>query len=316
MSSTAGPEDRPSRRAGEEEASVNPDARIHDARQDADRRTADRAETAPVDPVRREPLPAEPVSSTRAEDTRAIPTGAADATRTHDVIRAEPTRAQPVTAEPTRPQPVTAGRHGDGPVAVAVAEEVPTRETVVAREKEQFGGLKIGSAFFGWLAATGMAVLLTAFVAAAGTAVGLATNTDVNEAVNSGNQTVGLVGIIVLLAILLVAYYCGGYVAGRMARFNGAIQGFMVWVWALIAAVVVAIFGLVAGQKYNILASLNSFPRIPVNEGQLTTTSIIAAVVVAIVALVGAVLGGLAGMRFHRKVDRAGFTPVETVEER
>ena len=197
-----------------------------------------------------------------------------------------------------------------------VVDEVPTRETVVAREKEQFGGIKIGSAFFGWLAATGMAVLLTALVAAAGTAVGLATNTDVNAAVNSGDQTVGMVGIIVLLVILFVSYYSGGYVAGRMARFNGAKQGFMVWVWALIAAVVVAILGLVAGQQYNILAQLNSFPRIPVNEGELTTTSIIAAVVVAAVALVGAVLGGTAGMRFHRKVDRAGFTPVDTVEER
>ena len=68
----------------------------------------------------------------------------------------------------------------------------------------------------------------------------------------------GLVGIIVLLVILFVSYYAGGYVAGRMARFNGAKQGFMVWVWALIAAVVVAILGVVAGQQYNILAQLNA----------------------------------------------------------
>jgi hypothetical protein len=94
-----------------------------------------------------------------------------------------------------------------------------------------------------------------------------------------------------------------------MARFNGAKQGLMVWIWALIAAIVVAVLGLVAGQQFNVLANLNSFPRIPINEGQLTTTSIIAAVVVAVVALVGAVLGGLAGMHFHRKVDRAGFNP-------
>jgi MFS family permease len=202
--------------------------------------------------------------------------------------------------------------------ALVADPNAATRETVVAREKEQFGGIKIGSAFFGWLAATGMAVLLTALVAAAGTAVGLATSTDVNEAVNkaSSDQSVGLVGIIVLLAILFVAYYCGGYVAGRMARFNGARQGFMVWIWALIAAIVVAVLGLVAGQRFNILANLNSFPRIPVNEGQLSTTGIIAAVVVAAVALVGAVVGGLAGMRFHRKVDRAGFTPVEADAER
>jgi hypothetical protein len=193
-----------------------------------------------------------------------------------------------------------------------------TREIAVAREKEAFGGVKVGSAFFGWLAATGMAVLLTALVAAAGTAVGLATNTDVNTAVGqaASDQTVGIVGIIVLLVILFVSYYSGGYVAGRMARFNGAKQGIMVWIWALIAAVVVAVLGLIAGERFNILARLNSFPRIPVNEGQLTTTGIIAAVVVAAVALVGAVLGGLAGMHFHRKVDRAGFTPAAENEER
>jgi hypothetical protein len=157
---------------------------------------------------------------------------------------------------------------------------------------------------------------LTALVAAAGTAVGLASNTDVNDAVNqaASDGTVGLVGIIVLLVILFLSYYSGGYVAGRMARFNGARQGLMVWIWALIAAIVVAILGLVAGQQFNVLANLNSFPRIPVNEGQLTTTSIIAAVVVALIALVGAVLGGLAGMRFHRKVDRAGFTPANDAD--
>ena len=192
-----------------------------------------------------------------------------------------------------------------------------SRETAIAREKEAFGGVKVGSAFFGWLAATGMAVLLTAFVAAAGTAVGLATNPDVNAAIGqaASNQTVGLVGIIVLLVILFVSYYSGGYVAGRMARFNGAKQGLMVWIWALIAAIIVAVLGMIAGEQFNILAQLNSFPRIPVNEGQLTTTSIIAAVVVAVVALVGAVVGGMAGMRFHRKVDRAGFTPTADYEE-
>ncbi|MDQ0848526.1 amino acid transporter [Arthrobacter sp. B3I9] len=234
-----------------------------------------------------------------------------DTTR-QDTVRHDTAREDTVRHDTAREDTV---RH-DAVRRDAAVPDTVTRETVVAREKEQFGGIKIGSAFFGWLAATGMAVLLTAFVAAAGTAVGLATNTDVNEAVSGANQTVGLVGVIALLVILFVAYYCGGYVAGRMARFNGAKQGFMVWIWAIIAAVVVAILGLIAGQQFNILANLNSFPRIPVNEGQLNTMSIIAAVVIALVALIGAVLGGLAGMHFHRKVDRAGFTPAETAEDR
>lgn len=237
---------------------------------------------------------------------------------------AEPYATEPAAAQPAPAQPVTAERYATEPAATAPVIDprytdprLTDQQTAVAREKEQFGGVKVGSAFFGWLTATGMAVLLTAFVAAAGTAVGLANNTDVNEAVNqvATNGTVGMVGIIILLVILFVSYYSGGYVAGRMARFNGAKQGMMVWAWALIAAVVVALLGLIAGQQFNVLANLNSFPRIPINEGELTATSIIAAVVVALVALVGAVLGGLAGMRFHRKVDRAGFTPGETYSE-
>jgi hypothetical protein len=282
MSSTAGPEDRPTRRTARGEGGDNVDVT---------RMEGNRAEGGRVED--------------RLEGRRSY-ADAPQASRNYDVgtDHDDHTRAYPVPPA--------------GEQTWAAEPNAPTRETVVAREKEQFGGVKIGSAFFGWLAATGMAVLLTALVAAAGTAVGLATSTDVNEAVNqaSSDQSVGLVGIIVLLAVLFVAYYCGGYVAGRMARFNGAKQGFMVWVWAVIFAVLFAVLAMIAGDRFNILASLNSFPRIPVNEGQLTTTGIIAAVVVAVVAMIGAVLGGLAGMRFHRKVDRAGFTPVEADADR
>jgi len=180
------------------------------------------------------------------------------------------------------------------------------RRDVVAREKDEFGGMKFGSAFFGWLAATGMAVLLTALVAGAGAALGYGQNVGVPPANTDNVQTIGLVGGIVLLAIVLVAYFCGGYVAGRMARFNGLRQGIAVWLWAVIIAVVVAIISAVAGSRYDVLANLN-LPRIPINEGTLTTAGIITAVAIALASLIGAMLGGLAGMRFHRRVDRAGL---------
>jgi hypothetical protein len=184
------------------------------------------------------------------------------------------------------------------------------RHAVVAEERRWYGGVKVGSAFFGWLTATGTAVLLTALLAAAGTAVAVATNTDVSNAttqVTQNPRTVGTVGAVLLLVILLVAYYCGGYVAGRMARFDGARQGVAVWLWALLIAAIGAILGVVGGTKYNVLAQLNTFPRIPVNEGQLTTAGLVALIAVVVASLVGAVLGGMAGMRFHRKVDRAGL---------
>ena len=182
------------------------------------------------------------------------------------------------------------------------------RRTVLARQKEEHGGVKVGSAFFGFLTAVGVAALLTGLITAAGTAVSLATGTDAAEAAESASvETVGLVGGIVLLAVVFLAYFCGGYVASRMARFNGIAQGLAVWVWALVVAAVVAVLGLVAGDQYDVLADLNAFPRLPVSEGDLTTGGIVAALVLVLVSLLGAVAGGLSGMRFHRRVDRTGL---------
>ncbi|WP_353952021.1 hypothetical protein V6K52_00865 [Knoellia sp. S7-12] len=184
------------------------------------------------------------------------------------------------------------------------------RGEILAREQEAYGGIKVGSAFFGWLTATGVAVLLTAMVVAAGTAVGVSTGADPETAVaGAANDpgTVGLIGGIILLVILFVAYFCGGYVAGRMSRFNGLQQGLAVWLWAAVIALGVAGVAAVAGSRFDVLSDLNSFPRIPVDGGALTNGGIIALVVVAIASLAGALLGGVAGMRFHRKVDRVGL---------
>ena len=44
--------------------------------------------------------------------------------------------------------------------------------------------------------------------------------------------TIGVGGAIAVLVVLMIAYYCGGYVAGRMARFDGLRQGVGVWMEA------------------------------------------------------------------------------------
>jgi hypothetical protein len=212
------------------------------------------------------------------------------------------TSTEPPAPTSTPPRPATA----------------PDRAAVVARQKERFGGIKAGSAFFGWLTATGMSVLLIALLAAAGVVFGVATNTTVtvdqavqeSEQVTGTAQTVGLVSAITLLVVLLVAYYCGGYVAGRMARFNGAKQGFAVWLWGVVMALVVAAVAAIAGAQYDVFAQLN-LPRLPVNEGQVTTVRLITIGAAILAALIGAVLGGLAGLRFHRNVDKAGFDPID-----
>jgi MFS family permease len=183
----------------------------------------------------------------------------------------------------------------------------PERETggdVRRREREAFGGLKWGAAFFGWLVAVGVAVLLTALLSAAGAAIGL---TEVSQGEATTNaDTIGIVGGILLLLVFLVAYFAGGYVAGRMARFDGPRQGVGVWLIGLAVTVLLAAAGALLGAEYNVLGGLN-LPRIPVDEGALTTGGLIALAAILLGTLLAAVSGGKAGTRFHRKVDRAGL---------
>jgi hypothetical protein len=187
----------------------------------------------------------------------------------------------------------------------ARASKGVARDAVDAQH-ERFGGIKWGAAFFGWLSANGLAVLLLAIVSAAGVAIGLTQGVPSADEATDNAGGIGIGGGIALLVVLFLAYLAGGYVAGRMSRFDGIRQGVAVWLIGLLVVVVLAIAGAVLGSKYNVLSQLN-LPRIPVDEGTATTAGIIALVAVLVVTLLGAVLGGKLGERFHRKVDRAGF---------
>jgi hypothetical protein len=184
---------------------------------------------------------------------------------------------------------------------------VTTREgahTVRARQRDEFGGFNWGSAFFGWLVAIGMAALLTGILSGAGAAIGL-TEVSGSEARDSA-ETISVVGAILLLLVLGLAYYCGGYVAGRMSRFDGARQGLGVWLFGLLATIVIGVAGALFGSEYNVLDKLD-LPRIPIDEGDLTTGGIVALALIVLGTLFAAMSGGKVGERYHRKVDRAGF---------
>jgi amino acid transporter len=192
----------------------------------------------------------------------------------------------------------------DGRFTREAPAPAPTAGDVRARQREEFGGIHWGSAFFGWLVAVGIAVLLVAIVSAAGAAIGL-TSTSASQA-KSNAGTVGIVGGILLLIVLMIAYYSGGYVAGRMSRFDGARQGLAAWLIGLAVTIVLAVAGAVLGAQYNVLQQLN-LPRIPVSEGSLTTGGVIALVAIIAGTILAAIAGGKAGTRFHRKVDRVGL---------
>ena len=205
----------------------------------------------------------------------------------------------------------TAAAPGAPPTATGVPPAAPVstagRKEVVAAQRARYGGISWGSAFFGWLSANGVAVLLIALLSALGVAFGLTAGIDdAQQATEQATTGIGLGAGIALLVALFLAYLAGGYVAGRMARFDGAKQGIAVWVIGLLVVLLLALAGVVFGSQYNVLSRLD-LPRIPVDEGTATTAGIISLVSVLVVTLIAAVLGGLLGARYHRKVDRVGF---------
>ena len=188
--------------------------------------------------------------------------------------------------------------------ATRTVGETPSVRDQVDRQHERYGGFKWGSAFFGWLCANGLTVILLALATAAGAAVGLTQASEQEARSNAG--TIGIAGGIALLVILALGYFAGGYVASRMARFDGARQGLAVWLVGLLVTVALGVAGALFGAKYNVLSQLN-LPRIPVDEGTATTGGLVALALVLVVTLAAAVLGGKTGERYHRKVDRAGL---------
>ena len=116
-----------------------------------------------------------------------------------------------------------------------------------------------------------------------------------------------IVSPVVVLVILALAYFVGGYVAGRLARFNGPKQGLGVWLIGVVLTVILAVAGVVLGAQFNVLAQLN-LPTIPLDPGSLTIGGLIALVVILVATLLAAMAGGKAGTRYHRKVDDAGHS--------
>lgn len=172
-------------------------------------------------------------------------------------------------------------------------------------QHRKYGGLHWGTALFGWLVSTGIATILTAILAAAGSAVAVTTNDNVRSISSQTANTVGLVSGILLLVVFAIAYYAGGYVAGRMARFDGARQGTGVWVIGILVTIILGAIGAGISAKYNVLQQLN-LPHLPINQDSFTTGGLITSIAAVILTLLAAITGGKVGERFHRKVDVTG----------
>ena len=254
--------------------------------------------------VEKEAVPVERVRLRRTPSPRSVRSTRRSARR-----RSRSTTS-PAPVSPTGPPAVTVADHnanGTGARRQVVTDDdrdgydsssPVDRRSVVAREKEEHGGIKFGSAFFGWLTAMGMAVLLTALVAAAEPpSASQPARTSAKPPTRpparprpSGWSAASCCWSSVSWPTSAAATspdgWRGSMVSSKARRLAVGARG-RVGRRCLVA---------VAGNEYNVLGSSPASPRLPVEEGDLTTGGVIALVAVVAASLVGALLGGLAGI--------------------
>ena len=204
-----------------------------------------------------------------------------------------------VTSESTVPEPRSRQTEAR---EVRETHTGPTAYSGHNEAHDRFGGINWGSAFFGWLVAIGMTLILTSIVGAIAAAISSSTQVTQSEAERQAG-TIGIAAGIILLVVLALSYFAGGYVAGRMSRFDGGKQGLAVWLIGLVVTLLALGLGALFGAEYNLFDRVN-LPRLPLSTDELSWGGIITALAVLLLSLLAAMAGGKFGHRYHDKVDR------------
>ena len=167
----------------------------------------------------------------------------------------------------------------------------------VRAARERFGGIDVPATLVGMLTALATLVLLGGLIGAAIGAVGYQTGLD-DEA-----EELSLAGLIGGLVTIFLAYLIGGWAAGRIARYDGLRNGLMTGVWTIVLAAILSALAAWLGSEYDVLRNVE-LPQW-FSQDALTTGGIISALVAIAAMLLGGLLGGMWGERYHRRADQA-----------
>lgn len=185
----------------------------------------------------------------------------------------------------------------------AVSERIGGAETDLRSIRERFGGADIVAASLGMFVSLGVLVFLGALITAGAGGIDYQLNMiDVD-----GNlQDVEVIGSIVAIVFVFVSFLVGGWATGRMARYDGAINGMGS---ALLFVFLVAIFGALGiwvGAEYNAFANAGLpdwFSQFGSDDLTLKAAAAAAAGIVA--SLLAGYIGGSFGADYHTRADAA-----------
>lgn len=224
---------------------------------------------------------------------------------------------------PLPEHPTTPRENGDSNTIVAVSAPSPaqnyfiedgedtdehapilTAATAFELQKARYGRLQVIPGLMGWFAAMGVLQFLlwvTATVVEANHGSPYDSMAPIVRGLFSGNDALALWQGIGTGAAYLVAYCIGGYVAGRMARFSSAKQGISVWIWQVMIMFAASLLTYFTPQVFQ-GGSANLSVQWYMQHG--TASAILSVALVLCITFIAAVLGGLMGGLYHRRVER------------
>ncbi len=172
------------------------------------------------------------------------------------------------------------------------------------------GRISLFGVLAGTLVAYGAFLVLASVVAAVANAVG------VSDKVATLNwEEMGVTAGLIVAAVLLLSYLFGGYVAGRMARRAGALNGFLVFVLGVLVAVGVSLL-------VNLIADGDEAARnfrnagIPTSGEEWGNAGTVAGIASLLAIVIGPILGGILGERWHAKLVHRALDPTVGAEAR
>lgn len=177
-------------------------------------------------------------------------------------------------------------------------------ERVALVREAGWGKVSWFSVAAGIFAAYGAFVIVLGAVSAVLSAFGV----DTDELSDNDWKRLGWAAAGAVALTLLVAYWIGGYVAGRMARRAGVLHGALVLVFGIVILIAVAAIAHIEEGTDAILNRLDSL-GVPTSRDEWTDVGTVAGISALAAMIIGSLAGGRAGERWHQRLTRRAADP-------
>lgn len=185
----------------------------------------------------------------------------------------------------------------------AGSEPILTAATALSMQKSRYSRMHLLPGLLGWLITIslmdGGLWAIQSWLTLTGQSESIEYASVVSRLFSGASNAVPVA--VALSVLIFFAYLVGGYAAGRMARFAGAKQGIAVWLWQIMVLILGSLATFLTPQLFqNGVASL-SLQKLIASD---FANGLLAVLLVLALSFLGAILGGLCGRLYHRRVDK------------